>query len=300
MSRRHCGNGRWIDRGDADFRLSAAGLAVATQAESAGSGAGGRGLGTPHQLHRDRAVGSQPRDGVLRLAAALDVCTREQNRLPLAAGLAPVYAERSLDDPDMSAIRDGVGLVLAGYDPYPCLAVDRLWNIVSSNSGTAVLIDGVAPYLLDNPKALRIALHPDGLARRIRNLARWRHHVIGRLRREVAAGGSDRLALQPGRATTDVFRHRDHLRYGTGPHRRRTQYRGVSTRRRGDRRGSALTDPRFRRTRLEHVPFRALLALHHVVRCVTNASAEPAPRLRFSPIPPADGAESSCSRTPYA
>jgi hypothetical protein len=37
-------------------------------------------------------------------------------------------------------------------------------------------------------------LHPDGLAPRIRNLGQWRHHVIGRLRREVAVSGSDALA----------------------------------------------------------------------------------------------------------
>lgn len=133
---------------------------------------------------------------VLRLAAALDVPPREQNQLLMAAGLAPVYAERMLDDPDMAAVRDGIALVLAAYDPYPCLAVDRQWNIVSSNSGAAVLIDGVAPSLLDapHPNALRAALHPDGLAPRIRNLAQWRHHVIGRLRREVAVGGSAGLA----------------------------------------------------------------------------------------------------------
>ncbi|MFZ0835263.1 MAG: hypothetical protein WAM92_19740 [Mycobacterium sp.] len=51
------------------------------------------------------------------------------------------------------------------------------------------LLGGVAPHLLDEPNALRIALHPDGLAPRIRNLAQWRHHVVSRLRREIAAAG---------------------------------------------------------------------------------------------------------------
>jgi transcriptional regulator with XRE-family HTH domain len=49
---------------------------------------------------------------VLRLAAALDVPLREQNQLLMAAGLAPVYAERSLEDPDMVAVRDGIEQVL--------------------------------------------------------------------------------------------------------------------------------------------------------------------------------------------
>jgi len=131
---------------------------------------------------------------VLRLAAALQVPAREQNQLLIAAGLAPVYAERSLEDPDMAAVRDGVDRVLAAYDPFPCLAVDRGWRVLRLNAGATVLIEGVAPHLLEEPNALRIALHPDGLAARIRNLAEWRHQVVGRLRREIAAGGPEPLS----------------------------------------------------------------------------------------------------------
>ncbi|MDQ1544139.1 MAG: hypothetical protein QOK08_1777, partial [Actinomycetota bacterium] len=54
---------------------------------------------------------------VLRLAGALGVPAREENRLLIAAGLAPAYAERSLDDPSMAAIADGVDQVLAAYNP---------------------------------------------------------------------------------------------------------------------------------------------------------------------------------------
>ncbi|PRC54517.1 transcriptional regulator, partial [Mycobacterium sp. ITM-2017-0098] len=39
---------------------------------------------------------------VLRLAAVLNVPQREQNRLLVAAGLAPVYTERPLDAPEMA------------------------------------------------------------------------------------------------------------------------------------------------------------------------------------------------------
>jgi transcriptional regulator with XRE-family HTH domain len=130
------------------------------------------------------------RSMVLKLAAALDVPAREQNQLLLAAGLAPMYSERPLDDPGMSAVRAGIERVLAAYNPFPCLAVDRDWNVLQVNAGTAVLLDGVPAHLMEHPNALRISLHPDGLAPRIRNLAQWRHHVIGRLRREAAVSGS--------------------------------------------------------------------------------------------------------------
>lgn len=131
---------------------------------------------------------------VLRLAAVLDVPPREQNRLLTAAGLAPVYAERSLDEPDMVAVRRGVQSVLDAYHPYPCVAVDRHWTILQANAGAAVLLDGVAPVLLEEANALRIALHPQGLAPRISNLAQWRTHLLARLRREAAADDSAELS----------------------------------------------------------------------------------------------------------
>ncbi len=131
---------------------------------------------------------------VLRLAEALGVPPREQNRMLLAAGLAPAYSERALDDPEMVAVRDAVARVLGAYHPFPCVAVDAGWDIVAANDGAGVLLEGVAAHLLDRPNALRIALHPQGLASRIGNLGQWRRHVLGRLRREVAASGSERLA----------------------------------------------------------------------------------------------------------
>ncbi|WP_051073910.1 helix-turn-helix domain-containing protein [Mycobacterium sp. JS623] len=134
------------------------------------------------------------RDMVLRLAGVLDVPLREQNQLLLAAGLAPVYRERPLDDPDMGAVRQGVERVLNAYNPFPCVVVDRGWQIVHANAGAAVLLDGVAPHLLERPNALRIAVHPEGMAPRIRNLGQWRHHLVERLRREVSVSGSAELS----------------------------------------------------------------------------------------------------------
>ena len=208
---------------------------------------------------------------VLRLATVLDVPLREQNQLLLAAGLAPVYGERSLDDPDMAAVREGVERVLGAYNPSPCIVVDRSWQIVSANAGAALLMDGVAPSLLERPNALRMALHPQGMAPRIRNLPQWRHHLIERLRREVAVSGSTELlallteiesypggsegdprprrrrgsvgAVHLAGKTADVLEHGDDLRHGDGPHCRRTEHRGVSARRRGHSRRAALKRP---------------------------------------------------------
>ncbi len=132
---------------------------------------------------------SQPsRDMVLHLAERLDVPLRERNSMLLAAGYAPVFAERPLDDPTLHAARKVVDLVLAGHEPFPAIAVDRHWTLVASNRAISPLLTGIEPSLLEPPvNALRLGLHPGGLAPRIANLAEWRTHLLARLRRQIDA-----------------------------------------------------------------------------------------------------------------
>jgi transcriptional regulator with XRE-family HTH domain len=126
------------------------------------------------------------REMVLRLAERLDVPLRERNRLLLAAGFAPAYPERDLDDPELARMRHAVDLVLTGHEPYPALAFDRHWNLVTSNRAVAPLLAGVAPDLLTPPvNVLRLSLDPTGLAPRIVNLPEWREHLLERLRRQA-------------------------------------------------------------------------------------------------------------------
>jgi transcriptional regulator with XRE-family HTH domain len=151
------------------------------------------GISSRHLSFVETGRSRPSRDMVLQLAATLEVPKREQNQLLIAAGFAPAFSERPLDDPELSAIRAGLDRILTAYEPYPCLVVDRGWNMVLANGGVAPLLEDVAPHLLESPNALRISLHPEGLAPRIRNLAEWRFHVLGRLAREAAASGSETL-----------------------------------------------------------------------------------------------------------
>jgi transcriptional regulator with XRE-family HTH domain len=128
------------------------------------------------------------REMVLHLAERLDVPLRDRNHLLLAAGFAPVFGERSLDEREMAPIREALERFLSAHEPYPALAVDRHWNVVAFNRGVAYVNRGVADELRAPPaNALRIALHPDGLAPRISNLSEWSGYLLGRLRREIEA-----------------------------------------------------------------------------------------------------------------
>jgi transcriptional regulator with XRE-family HTH domain len=126
------------------------------------------------------------RDMVLRLAEQLAVPLRERNALLVAAGFAPVYRERMLDDPALEAAREAIDLLLAGHEPYPALAVDRHWTLVVANKPVSLLLAGVDARLLQPPvNVLRLSLHPDGLAPRIANFREWRAHILARLHRQI-------------------------------------------------------------------------------------------------------------------
>src|SRR5262249_20324822 len=118
----------------------------------------------------------------------LDVPLRDRNRMLLAAGFAPVFRERSLEEREMEPIREALRRFLTAHEPYPALVVDRHWNVVVANRGVAYVNRGVAPELRKPPaNALRIALHPDGLAPHISNLTAWSGYLLARLRREIEA-----------------------------------------------------------------------------------------------------------------
>lgn len=134
-------------------------------------------------------------DMILRLTEQLDVPLRERNRFLLAAGYAPLYAETALDSPHMAAVRAAVRQVLVGHQPFPAVAVDRTWCIVDANESAGLFLQGIAAELLQPPvNALRLALHPDGLAPRIVNLGEWRAHLLSRVRRELDLTADPRLA----------------------------------------------------------------------------------------------------------
>lgn len=134
------------------------------------------------------------RDMVLRLAERLDVPLRERNVLLVAAGFAPAFPQRGLEDPALKAARQAIDRVLKAHEPSPALAVDRHWNLVAANDMVMPLLQGIAPELLAPPlNVLRLSFHPQGLAPRTVNLAEWCAHLLERLHRQCEATADPEL-----------------------------------------------------------------------------------------------------------
>jgi transcriptional regulator with XRE-family HTH domain len=137
------------------------------------------------------------REMLMRVLRELDVPFRERNQLLLAAGHAPAFAQHPLDHPELAPVRDALDLALTGHEPYPAIVVDRGWNLVAANSGVLAVTQGIEidPELLDPPlNAVRLSLHPGGLAPIIVNIGAWRTFFRERLERQLALTGDRQLA----------------------------------------------------------------------------------------------------------
>jgi transcriptional regulator with XRE-family HTH domain len=151
-------------------------------------------VSTRHLSFLETGRARPSREMLLRLMECLDVPLRERNRLLLAAGYAPAFPERGLNDPALQPARQAVERVLAAHKPYPAHAVDRHWTLVATNDVAWPLLEGVDPGLLEPPiNVLRLSLHPDGLASRIANLGQWRAHILHRVRQQVESSADPML-----------------------------------------------------------------------------------------------------------
>jgi transcriptional regulator with XRE-family HTH domain len=144
------------------------------------------GISTRHLSFLETGRSTPSREMLLNLAEQLEVPLRERNALLLAAGFAPLYPQRSLESPEMSFALAAVKHVLKAHEPFPALAIDRYWNLIDANRALAPLMSSVSAALLAPPvNVMKLALHPDGIARRIVNFDEWREHLLARLRHQI-------------------------------------------------------------------------------------------------------------------
>ena len=137
------------------------------------------------------------REMILQLSETLGVPLRERNDLLVAAGFAPMFRSREIDDPQMSQVLGVVKMMLSNHEPFPAIAVDRCWNIRVTNKS----FDRLASFLGDevwsrmggrDRNLLKLFFHPGGLKAQISNWDLIAPVLWHRARREAEAiGGED-------------------------------------------------------------------------------------------------------------
>jgi len=135
------------------------------------------------------------REMVLRLSGVLDVPLHNQNVLLTAAGYAPMYRETPLHAPAMDQVRRALGFMLAQQEPYPALAVDRLWNVLMQNEAAGrvlgIFLDREAAEIPGPPNVVRLTFHPLGMRRYIANWEAVAGPLIQQIHREAVGGVLD-------------------------------------------------------------------------------------------------------------
>src|SRR3954464_16019097 len=168
----HVGVGRLLREWRERRRLTQLPLAVAS------------GVSARHLSFVETGRSKPGRETLLRVAQQLEIPFRERNQLLLAAGHAPAFPERPLEDPALAPVREALDRILAAHEPYPAVVFNRAWTLVAANAPMAAVAGWVAidPALPEPPiNILRAGLHPRGLAPLIVNLAEWRAHFLQRL-----------------------------------------------------------------------------------------------------------------------
>jgi transcriptional regulator with XRE-family HTH domain len=135
-----------------------------------------------HLSYLEQGRSAPSRTMVARLAEALGLSLRDRNGLLLAAGYAPLFPESALDSDALRPAMEALGRILAGHEPYPAVVARPDGEIVAANRAIDVLTEGADPELLRTPmNGFRLALHPQGMAPRIRNFPEWARHVLDAL-----------------------------------------------------------------------------------------------------------------------
>lgn len=89
------------------------------------------GISTRHLSFVEIGRSKPGRAILLVIADRLAIPYRERNEILLAAGYAPAFPERALDDSALAPVRDALDRILDAHNPYPCLA-HRRWNVAAA------------------------------------------------------------------------------------------------------------------------------------------------------------------------
>lgn len=140
-------------------------------------------------LETGRAKPSQPM--VLHLCETLGVPRAVRNSFLNAAGFAPAYKSRALDEADMAHVQAAVDWTLSRHDPFPAMAVDRHWTVVKANNAATMLLSGAG--LAEGDSLLEAMANPAIMTNTLENWQEVAQHMAARLRTESEHLGGDEV-----------------------------------------------------------------------------------------------------------
>lgn len=159
------------------------------------------GVSQRHVSFLESGRANPSRNMILQLSETLDVPLRERNAWLAAAGFAPLFRTRTLDDPQMGQVMSAVRMMLAAHEPFPALALDRAWNVRLSNRPFDLLGAMLGGDVWDRigggqRNLMRLFFHPEGIRPLVTNWAAVGPLIWRRAQREAEAlGGQEMKAV---------------------------------------------------------------------------------------------------------
>ena len=157
-------------------------------------------ISTRHLSCLENGKAKPSRDMVLVLSSALELDLRERNVMLGTAGFAPLYTSSGLESLSMAPIRRAIELMMKQQEPYGCVVVDRVWNVLQMNDGALRMMREFMPVL---PEDQRIAgnivlatMHPSGLRPAIVNWVEVAVLMLERMDHECAMYPHDEERLK--------------------------------------------------------------------------------------------------------
>ncbi len=176
------------------------------------------GISSRHLSFVETGRAQPSREMVLLLTRALDVPLRDRNDLLTVAGYAPIYRETDLAAPALTQVRRALELILRQQEPYPALLLDRHWNVLQVNAGSArvqeAFLDPAAASAVGPPNAMRLMFDPRAFRPHIVNWEPTAASLIQWLHRDGLSRPGDKRArelLDQLLAYPDVPRHWENL-----------------------------------------------------------------------------------------
>lgn len=127
------------------------------------------------------------RQTLMNIAQGLDVPLGDRNRLLLAGGFAPIYAEDAWNAPMMRSITTALQRMLKQHEPFPAVVMDRYWNVIMSNDASPRFFGGFVD-LAGRPvprNLLHLMFDPAGMRPFIANWDSVAKSLIQRVHREA-------------------------------------------------------------------------------------------------------------------
>ena len=156
------------------------------------------GVSQRHVSFLEKGRAKPSRSMILQLSETLEVPLRDRNEWLTAAGFAPIFRARPLDDPQMNQIMSAVRLILTNHEPFPAIALDRAWNVRLANKSFEMMSAMLGQDLWQRVggkerNLMRLFFHPNGIRPLVTNWSAIAPLLWHRARREADALGGDEM-----------------------------------------------------------------------------------------------------------